>query len=361
MKYLVVYGTRPELIKLHPVIVSLISSGNDVVSYSTMQQSTILKQTEKSFGFSPDHSAPIRNIDYSLGGMWDYVFSSVVREISYINPGAVIVQGDTTTAAASAMAAFLSGVDVIHVEAGLRTHTTKEPFPEEAFRQIISRIAKIHFCPTSDSLKNLSNDGINMSDCCAFVVGNTELDSIQYVLDTTDCPDWISSDEFDIVTTIHRRESIGERMVNICRSLVSLGNDGYKIIMTVHPNPNVAKIIMSEMSNRNNIRLLSPVDFTSFVHMLARTRIVITDSGGVQEDCSYLGIPVIVARNVTDRQEAIDAGGAIIGGIGDNIHSTATSILNNKERYDIMSKSKCPFGDGNSSQLIVRHLTDIYG
>ena len=359
---LVVLGTRPEAIKLFPVILELRERDIDVTVVATGQHTDLVYEVFEETGIFPD--IEFSAIEHSVGfanSSLPYILDKLDGILDCVRPDAVIVQGDTSSALAGALFAFNHGIKLAHVEAGLRTYQ-KEPYPEEANRQIISRIADYHFCPTELTHNNLT---IEMVGGNKYVVGNTEIDAMYYALDCCTPKKGYKSleDMPSIIVTLHRRESIGVPMRNVCRDIVEIANStAVDIIVTKHPNPGVSEIIESELGDvellsNSSIMVVPPMDFVSFVHQMAKSTLIITDSGGVQESASALGVPVVIARDTTDRPEALES--SILAGTNKGGVYTATmSLLTSATKYDKLSHAACPFGDGSAAKQIVNIMAE---
>ena len=357
-KVLVVFGTRPEYIKLFPVIRELKGrSWADPFFVLTGQHRDLVEETIEEIGIYPDITFDaIKHGRGHANSSMSYIIGVLDDAIAAFKPDMVVVQGDTTSAIAGAISAFNNNIKLLHTEAGLRTYS-KEPYPEEANRQMISRIADINCCPTEHSAEILLGEKVNGTIC---VTGNTEVDAAFYALDNyIPKKHYGSSDNrTSILVTLHRRENIGLPMVNAYRELIALAEKfPLDIVVTKHPNPNVSAIIEEELEDvelgfDSSIVVSDPMDFVSFIHQVVDSDIVITDSGGVQENTSALGVPVIVFRNSTARSENPDS--YILSGTerGSLFDSTCI-LLKDSVKYDKMAKAECPFGDGSAAKQIV--------
>ena len=274
-----------------------------------------------------------------------------------VNPAAVLVQGDTTTAFAGAVAAFYEGIPVGHVEAGLRTGNLAAPFPEEGNRRLISTLARWHFAPTSAAADNLRRE--NVPDRAIFVTGNTVVDALQLMAGRRDPITRTETPRRLILVTGHRRESFGDGIENLCRALLQIAREfpETEILYPVHPNPNVIGPVHALLGGQKNIQLCDPLDYLQFVSLLKTCYFVITDSGGIQEEAPALGKPVLVTRDVTERPEAVEAGCAkLVGTDTQRIVDAAAELLSNSASYQAMANAKNPFGDGTSSKQILEIL-----
>ena len=357
-KILVVFGVRPEYIKLFPIVRELRGRPcADPFFVLTGQHRELVEETIEEIGIYPDMT--FNAIEHGKGhanSSMPYIISSIDDVIATFKPDIVVVEGDTTSTLAGAISAFNNNIKLVHVEGGLRTYK-REPYPEEANRQMISRIADINCCPTEHSAEVLSAERVNGK---IYVTGNTEVDAAFYALDNyIPKKHYGSSDNrTSILVTLHRRENIGLPMVNAYRELIALAEKfPLDIVVTKHPNPNVSAIIEEELEDvelgfDSSIVVSDPMDFVSFIHQVVDSDIVITDSGGVQENTSALGVPVIVFRNSTARSENPDS--YILSGTerGSLFDSTCI-LLKDSVKYDKMAKAECPFGDGSAAKQIV--------
>jgi len=361
-KVMVISGCRPEIIKMFPIIEELRNRDIECVHVHTGQHTDLAMSTMEALGIYPDiefsaieHSVGFANS--SLSYILDKLDGVIINDIS---PSVVVVQGDTSTTLAGALFAFHHEIPLVYVESGLRTYK-KEPYPEEINRQIIARIADVNCCPTKNAMNNLISENVIGEK---YVAGNTEVDAIYYALDNCVPKKCYSVDDGrrTIVVTLHRRESIGMPMRNVCRDIVKVAETTpVDVIVTKHPNPGVSKIIEEELENidlqlNSTMLVVEPMDFVSFAHQMAKSTLIITDSGGIQESASALGIPVVVARNVTDRPECSSV---IAGTNAGNVYTAVMKILKSQELYDEMAKAKCPFGDGHAAEKIVDLILEV--
>ena len=364
MKILVVFGTRPEAIKLFPVIQQLKADPLfEVKICVTAQHRQMLDQVLNIASLEPDYDLDLMKPNQNLTEVTAQIVSRIGGVIDECRPDRVMVQGDTTTAMATALSAFYRKTPVDHVEAGLRSGDLYAPWPEELNRRVVGSIASLHFAPTqraADALiqENLSKDRI-------FVTGNTVIDALLATKERIDKFAWIH-DAIDgalteaddkqriILVTTHRRENFDRGIEQILSALVSLAQrDDCLLLFPVHPNPNVQRPVHAKLSGHPNIRLLPPLEYLPFVRALSRCHIVLTDSGGIQEEAPALGKPVLVMREKTERPEGVDAGTAILVGTDPHrIIKEATSLLDNTEHYSRMSRAHNPFGDGKASARI---------
>jgi len=360
MKIAVVFGTRPEAIKMAPIVKELERRKLDHVVIVTAQHREMLDQKLELFQIVPAYDLDIMQHDQDLF----YVTTAVMNEIKPVllkeKPDVLLVQGDTTTTFAASLAAFYFKIPVGHVEAGLRTWNRMDPFPEEINRQLTTRLVDFHFAPTEWSKKNLAAEGIKPENI--FVTGNTVIDALLMIVDPnyrfTDEP--LKSIDFAnrrvILLTSHRRENFGEPMTHIfsaCRHLVETNPD-VELVYPVHPNPNVQKRANEILAGVPRVHLIEPMEYRPFVQLMNKAYLILSDSGGVQEEAPTLGKPVLVLRKTTERPEAIDAGTAkLVGTDKDTIISVAQRLLSDKNAYLEMSTKANPYGDGKSSKRII--------
>lgn len=361
-KVMVISGCRPEVIKMFPIIEELRDRGIECIHVHTGQHTDLAMSTMGALGIYPD--IEFVAIEHSVGfanSSLTYILDQLDSIID-IGPSAVVVQGDTTSTIAGALFAFHHEIPLIYMESGLRTYQ-KEPYPEEINRQIISRIADVNCCPTETAMNNLISENVIGEK---HITGNTEIDAIYHALDNCIPKKCYSVDDErrTIVVTLHRRESIGMPMRNVCRDIVKIAETTpVDVIVTKHPNPGVSKIIEEELENidpqlNSTILVVEPMDFVSFAHQMAKSTLIITDSGGIQESASALGIPVVVARNVTDRPECNESS-IVAGTNAGNVYTAVMEILKSQELYEKMAKAKCPFGDGHAAEKIVDILEEM--
>jgi UDP-N-acetylglucosamine 2-epimerase (non-hydrolysing) len=373
-KVLVVFGTRPEAIKMAPVVQTLIASPEITCEVAvTAQHRQMLDQVLDLFDITPDYDLDIMKQNQDLFDVTSRVMLGLRDVLKQSQPDVVLVHGDTTTCFAAGMAAFYLGIPVGHVEAGLRTGDMQAPFPEEANRSLVGRIATYHFAPTEGSQDNLLKENVKPEQI--WVTGNTVIDALLDVrekVNSYDTSAWAPKLPLELVKQIsdkpskfilitgHRRENFGEGFVNFCTALKEIA-DAYPdwiLVYPVHLNPNVQKPVYELLGDSPNIRLIDPQDYLPFVWLLDKCDLVITDSGGIQEEAPSLGKPVLVTREVTERPEAVEAGTVkLVGTSKEKIVSEALKILTDESVYKAMSEAHNPYGDGRASQRIVDILT----
>ena len=368
MRVLSVFGTRPEAIKMAPVVQALESDPDfDSLVCITAQHRTMLDSVLKLFDIDPDFDLNIMTKDQNLTYITTAVLDGLANVLKETKPDRVLVHGDTTTTLAASLAAFYAHVPVGHVEAGLRSGNNFEPWPEEMNRQIADIICDMLFAPTESSRKNLINCGI--PDKNIFVTGNTVIDALIHISNKVDedrslqkhldtqIPK-LSHDKNIILVTGHRRENFGEGLDGICRALKRLASrKDVQIIYPLHLNPNVREPVQQWLGNLDRICLTPPLDYLPFVALMKRAKIIITDSGGIQEEAPSLGKPVLVMRQVTERPEAVEAGTVkLVGTDPDRIFAEANNLLDDTNSYRKMSVAHNPYGDGKASTRILEKL-----
>jgi UDP-N-acetylglucosamine 2-epimerase (non-hydrolysing) len=376
-KILLVFGTRPEAIKMAPLYHALRAFPEqfDAKICVTGQHRQMLDQALRVFDVTPDIDLNLMKPSQDLYDVTASVLLGMRDVLLVHRPDALLVHGDTTTTLAAAMAGFYAGVPVGHVEAGLRTNDLQAPFPEEFNRQVASKLTRWHFAPTKSSKQNLMHERVNEERIT--VTGNTVIDALFWVRNRIDSDvsrrdrltnllneqlsfSW-QTERFLLITG-HRRENFGDGFLQICEALKSLATryPNIHLVYPVHLNPNVRDPVKSNLVNLPNIHLIEPLDYEPFVYLLNHSYIVLTDSGGLQEEAPSLGKPVLVMRNMTERPEAIEAGTVILVGTDrDCIVAHATELLENDATYDRMSRAHNPYGDGYASYRIVDVLRRI--
>jgi len=362
-KVLVVFGTRPEAIKMAPVILEL-KKFIDIRVCVTAQHREMLDQVLDLFGISPDYDLDIMKPGQDLFDVTVRVLEGMREVLIKESPDIVLVHGDTTTTMATSLAACYLQIPVGHVEAGLRTFDPYSPFPEEINRQVVGRIARYHFVPTQQARNNLLTEGV--ADERIFVIGNTVIDALLSVVDKArmipfpkelveQLPFLIKSNNRIVLVTGHRRENFGVGFEEICQALAELAtvHTDVHFVYAVHLNPNVREPVNRILSNVENIHLIGPQDYLYFVKLMDSAFLILTDSGGIQEEAPSLGKPVLVMRNTTERPEAVEAGTAILVGANKrNIFEGVNKLLINEDAYENVSKAHNPYGDGTASKRI---------
>lgn len=362
MKALIVFGTRPELIKLAPVILELKRRPKTfrVRLLATAQHRGMLDQVMDVFGLQPDLDLDLMRPGQNLDELTARIVSRTGRIFQDEHPDLVIVQGDTTTAMASSLAAFHRGIPVAHVEAGLRTGDLRNPFPEEMNRKVIGALAAWHFAPTPGAARNLRAEGIAASRIA--VTGNTVIDAL-LVIDKAAAgrplPIALKKNSRLVLVTAHRRESFGRPLDRVCSALIDIvrAHPDVEIVYPVHPNPNVQTAVKTRLSGRERIHLLRPLDYFSFLPLLKAADLILTDSGGIQEEAPFYHKPVLVLRKKTERPEGVAAGLARLTGTDRAVIVRETArILNDPVLQARMSRGRNPYGDGRAARRIAAFL-----
>ncbi len=372
MKILSVFGTRPEAVKMAPVIRELTKTPNIKSSVCvTAQHRQMLDQVLNLFNIKPDYDLDLMREDQSLAELSAAIFTHLDPIFSDFKPDWVLVQGDTTTVAITSLLAYYRRIRVGHVEAGLRTHDKWHPFPEEINRRVAGVIADLHFAPTKSAKQNLLREGI--VEKAIAVTGNPVIDALQFVAKQPDPEEIvrllsklkIGKQDWGkklILVTAHRRENFGQPLEDVCNALKELGMRGdVEIVYPVHLNPNVWEPVHHILKDVNHITLLPPLDYLPLVSLMKHSTLILTNSGGIQEEAPAFGIPVLVLREVTERPEGIKAGTLkLVGTATRQIVKEARRILEDESAYRAMTNAANPFGDGHAAQNIVRALLN-YG
>jgi UDP-N-acetylglucosamine 2-epimerase (non-hydrolysing) len=368
LKILTVFGTRPEAIKIAPVIAELEKHPGKILHKTcfTGQHRDMVQPLIQLFGMRIDYDLDLMRVDQSL----EYITTRVLKDVGQILRGEqfdyVLVQGDTTTSMAASLAAFYRGTAIGHIEAGLRTYDKAQPYPEEVNRTIIDAMADLFFVHTEHAKDNLLREGVKASQIA--ITGNTVIDALFEVANRrysfVDKPlQDLSRDSRKIVlVTAHRRESFGEPFESICAGLKQLARehkDDIVLVYPVHRNPNVRKIAFSMLSGIENVVLLDPLDYVPFVHLMKKSYLILTDSGGIQEEAPSLDKPVLVLRKVTERQEGVAAGTIkLIGTATADIVAEASHLLTDEKAYQAMASRSNPYGDGTAAVKTVRRILE---
>jgi len=373
-KFLLVFGTRPEAIKMAPLVKAFEKESSiESKVCVTAQHREMLDQVLDLFDITPEYDLNLMKPGQDLYDITANVVLGMKDVLSDFKPDVVLVHGDTTTTSATALSSFYQKIKVGHVEAGLRTGDIYSPWPEEANRQITSVLVNYHFAPTETSKANLLKENKDSNNI--IVTGNTVIDALFLALQKIESDKTLESkiiseiasqyplkeDKKIILVTGHRRENFGQGFINICNSLktLALNNPDIDIVYPVHLNPNVQKPVKEILANVDNIYLIDPLQYEQFIYMMNRSYFIITDSGGVQEEAPSLGKPVLVMRDTTERPEAVEAGTVkLVGTDPEVIITEAQKLLDDKEEYEKMSKAHNPYGDGKASQRIVEFLKE---
>lgn len=374
IKILISFGTRPEAIKMAPVIMCLKNQKDvfDTIVGVTAQHRQMLDQVLSLFNIHPDYDLNVMTKNQTLPDLTAKIIREVTKILEKEKPDVVCVQGDTTTTAIVALASYYLKIPVVHIEAGLRTNNRYHPFPEEMNRRITSVIATLHFAPTQTAKENLLKEGVPANTI--HVTGNTVIDALQWVVgeqkDTSEQSKWIkdftarynivfAEPMHTILVTGHRRESFGEGFRQICEALAQLaqGDSNIQIIYPVHLNPQVQQPVYSLLGNIKNIHLIPPQEYEAFVFLMTQSYIILTDSGGVQEEAPTFGKPVLVMRETTERPEGLIAGTTkLVGTSSALIVKEAMTLLHDPGEYERMAKAVNPYGDGHASERISMYV-----
>ena len=365
IKTMPIFGTRPEAIKLAPVIKELEKrpAEFDLVVTVTAQHREMLDQVLQLFDITPDYDLDIMKAEQNVFQVTSRVLLGLQPLLRKEKPDLVLVQGDTTTVMAAALAAFYLKIPVAHVEAGLRTYDKFQPFPEEVNRRLVSHIADWHFAPTAAARRNLLREGI--SDDRIFVTGNTVVDALlatvrhDYVFDHPVLGQLDFAANKVILATTHRRENWGRPIHNVCRAIRYIVEkfSEVEVVYAVHLNPKVQRAVRMEMEGVERVHLLGPLDYEVFVQLMSRCTLILTDSGGIQEEAPSLGVPVLVLRDVTERPEGVSAGALkVVGTEREPIVRETARLLTDQVEYSRMASAINPYGDGQASRRIVETL-----
>lgn len=369
-KHLIIFGTRPEAIKMAPLVKEFKKNSNfETKVCVTAQHREMLDQVLDFFEIEPDFDLDLMKPNQNLYTLTADIITGLKRILEEFQPDYVYVHGDTTTTMAASIASFYSGAKVCHVEAGLRTHNKRSPFPEEINRQISGRIADYHFAPTEQSKNNLLAE--NILENTILVTGNTVIDAL---LESSERISTIENNEIEFLKTVvdstkklilvtgHRRENHGQGFINICEALkeIASAHKDVQVIYPVHLNPMVQKPVHEILSGIDNVMLIDPLAYPAFVWLMNQSFIIITDSGGVQEEAPSLGKPVLVMRDTTERPEAVDAGTVILVGTDKaKIIIEVSKLLTDNMRYNSMSELHNPYGDGKACERIVKFIGNL--
>jgi len=362
IKVLSIFGTRPEAIKMAPLVLEL-ERDKDIESIVcvTAQHREMLDQVLNAFKIVPDYDLNIMQQGQTLADITTRALNGLDSVIKECNPDVVLVHGDTSTAMVGALAAFYNQKTIGHVEAGLRTFNKYSPYPEEANRKIIDAIGDLYFAPTELSKSNLLKENVDESKI--YITGNTAIDALKTTVKeeySNEVIDWVGNDRM-ILLTAHRRENLGDPMRNIFRAIKRLTEtfDDIKVVYPIHLNPKVREVANEILQGNDRIRLIEPLEVLDFHNFINKSYLIMTDSGGIQEEAPSLGKPVLVLRDTTERPEGIDAGTLKLVGTDENtIYNEAKELLENKSSYDKMSGACNPYGDGNASSRIIAAIKE---
>ncbi len=366
---LAVFGTRPEAIKMAP-LVKILNASDDLVSKVcvTAQHRQMLDQVLDIFNIKPDYDLDIMKERQTLAGITKKVLGSMEEVLRSLKPDLVLVHGDTTTTFTASLAAFYEKIPVGHVEAGLRTFDKYFPFPEEINRKLTGCIADIHFAPTNSNYKNLINEGVNSETI--HITGNTAIDALRTTIADNPIFEETALQNLDftgkriITVTAHRRENLGSPLVDICRALkeIAMRYTDVQIVYPVHLNPAVQEPVKSILGDVPRVLMVAPLKVRDMHNLMARSHLVLTDSGGLQEEAPALGKPVLVLRNETERPEAVQAGTVkVVGTDCEKVVFETANLLENEAEYEKMARSVNPYGDGYASERIVEGIRYWFG
>ncbi len=371
LQVMVIFGTRPEAVKMAPVIKELQKHPEEILTrvVITAQHREMLDQVLTSFEIVPDVDLNLMQPDQTLAQTTARIFSDLDPVLEKHQPDWLLVQGDTTTVMAAAILGYYHRIKVGHIEAGLRTHDKWQPYPEEINRRLAGVVADLHFAPTENNRQNLLREGV--PDEIIRITGNPAIDALHYVSQQPTPPETAKllaqagvspGDRRLLLITAHRRENFGEPIRDICRALKKLADhyrDEIALIYPVHLNPNIQEPVYQALSGVNNIHLLPPMDYLPLVHLMKHAALILTDSGGIQEEAPSLGIPTLVLRQRTERQEGVDAGTLkLVGTDPDRIFRETCRLLDDPQAHSAMAGAVNPYGDGTAAQKIVSALLE---
>ena len=370
LKVMTVFGTRPEAIKMCPLVLEMRKHPDEIepLVAVTAQHREMLDQVLHLFGITPDYDLNIMSAGQTLYDVTEKALRGLQKVLEEAKPDLVLVHGDTTTTFAGALAAFYAQIPVGHVEAGLRTGNKYSPFPEEMNRKLTGALADYHFAPTATSKANLLRE--NVPEAKITVTGNTVIDALKttvkpdYRFDDDNLHEVLDSGKRLILMTTHRRENLGEPMRHVYKALCEVlrTHDDVEAIFPVHKNPKVRQIVNEELGHLPQVHLIEPLDYQPFANLMARVDVVLTDSGGIQEEAPALGKPVLVLRDTTERPEAVTAGTVkLIGTAYEDVLRETNLLLDNPEHYRAMAEAVNPYGDGEACARIVAKILREFG
>lgn len=364
IRVLTIFGTRPEAIKMAPLVKELESRESiESIVCVTAQHREMLDQVLKAFSITPDYDLNIMHQGQTLADITTRALVGLQDVIREVKPDIVLVHGDTTTTFAGALAAFYNQVTIGHVEAGLRTYNKYSPYPEEINRQMVGTMCDLHFAPTEKSADNLLNEGKKRESI--FITGNTAIDAMSHTVREDyhhEVLDWVGNDRM-VLLTAHRRENLGEPMYHIFRAVRRIVEEfpDVKVVYPIHMNPVVRKIAGETLGNIDRVRLIEPLEVVDFHNFINKSYLILTDSGGIQEEAPTLGKPVLVLRDTTERPEGIEAGTLKMAGTEEEtIYVMTKELLSNEELYRSMSVAKNPYGDGRASIRIADAIEQYF-
>jgi len=371
IKVLSIFGTRPEAVKMAPVIQELENKpGIESIVCVTAQHREMLDQVLDLFHITPQIDLDLMRPNQTLAGLTANIFQNLDPVLEKVNPDWILVQGDTTTVMAAAINAFYRRIHIGHVEAGLRTHDKWAPFPEEINRRIAGVVADLHFAPTTFSKKNLLNEGV--AERFIKVTGNTVIDALRQIVNEPipaeiheflEKKQILSKKKQLIVITAHRRENFGEPIREICRAIKTIAEeytDSLELVYPVHLNPNIQQPVHELLDTIPNVTLFQPIEYLPLLHLMKNAKLVLTDSGGIQEEATGLGLPTLVLREVTERPEGVEAGVLkLVGTDCNTIVNETRRLLTDPKYYDAMAHAANPFGDGHAAERIVNEIINF--
>ena len=364
IKVMSIFGTRPEAIKMAPLIKELETREEiESIVCVTAQHREMLDQVLNTFSIKPDYDLNIMKKGQTLSEITARVLRGIEEVLEKEKPNIVLVHGDTTTTFASALAAFYQQISIGHVEAGLRTYNKYSPFPEEMNRQMVDCLTDMYFAPTNLSKENLVKEGISPEKI--YITGNTVIDAMSKTVDSNyknEILDWVGNDRL-ILLTAHRRENLGENMYSIFNAVNKIVNefDDVKVIYPMHLNSKVREIAQEVLGKNDKVKLIEPLEVFDFHNFQNKAYLILSDSGGVQEEAPSLGKPVIVLRDTTERPEGIEAGTLVLAGTEEaNIYKITKNLLEDENKYKAMSKAVNPYGDGKASERIVDAIIEKF-
>ncbi len=366
-KVMAVFGTRPEAIKMAPVVRALQQAdGIDSLVCVTAQHREMLDQVLALFSITPDEDLNVMQPNQDLFDVTTNVMLGMKQVLEQHQPDLVLVHGDTTTTMATSLACFYKRIPVGHVEAGLRTFNMAYPFPEELNRWVTDAVCDLYFCPTEQSAENVRQClPQKQQDAGVQVTGNTVIDALQYTIDNSSValPITLQDDQRLILATVHRRENFGQPLHEICDGILEIIETvpDTVLLLPVHPNPNVGSVVRERLGHHPRIHLVAPLDYPAFCHAMAASTLILTDSGGVQEEAPSLGKPVLVLRDETERPEAVTMGTVkLVGPHRQAIVAAATELLTNPAAYNAMANQVNPYGDGHATERIVASIRSFF-
>ncbi|NLI89412.1 MAG: UDP-N-acetylglucosamine 2-epimerase (non-hydrolyzing) [Epulopiscium sp.] len=369
IKVMSIFGTRPEAIKMAPLVKELENTdGIESIVCVTAQHREMLDQVLETFDLTPDYDLNIMQTRQTLTGITTRALEGLEKVIQKAEPDLILVHGDTSTTFAGALAAYYGKVKVGHVEAGLRTYDKYQPFPEEMNRRLTTGLTDLHFAPTTLAKEQLLREYVSEDDI--FITGNTVIDALKTTVEDeyTFIMDSLNELDFEgkkvITMTAHRRENLGQPLENICKAVARIVEefDDVEVVYTMHKNPAVRNVANEILGKYDSVHLIEPLDMKDMHNLMKRSYLVLTDSGGLQEEVPSLGKPVIVLRNVTERPEGVDAGTLKMAGTDEEkVYSVTKNLLTNEEEYKQMAQARNPFGDGEASARIVEAIKYHFG